>query len=101
MNGRPSKTRYHWAGATGLAPGAGTSEKEPAPQGALVPDMARDCDQVAVVYNKGESPPEITVKTVSNSVQTVLANGVAVAVIASAFGPTISPDDVLLVERCV
>ena len=94
-----SPTRYNWAGATGLAPAL--RENEDVPQGALVPDMARDCDQVAVVYNKGETPPEITVKEISSSVQTVLADGVAVAVIASAFGPTISPDDVLLVERCL
>ncbi len=91
--------RYHWAGATGLTPAA--QENENIPQGALVPDMARDCDQVAVVYKKGETPPEITVREISSSVQTVLADGVAVAVIASAFGPAISPDDVLLVERCL
>ncbi|MDF1728011.1 MAG: hypothetical protein P1U53_09700 [Sulfitobacter sp.] len=89
--------RYHWAGATALA--HHTYAREDAPQVALVPDTAHDCDQVAVVYNRGETPPEITVEETAGSVQTVLVNGVAVAVIARAFGPAVRPEDVLLVER--
>lgn len=91
--------RYHWPGATGLPTARRGQEK--APQGALVPDRARHCDQVAVVYNKGERPPEITVEGSAGKVQTVLADGIAVAVVASAWGPAISADDVLLVERCL
>jgi hypothetical protein len=91
------QNRYRWEGATGLS----ASARERAPQGALVPDTAEDCDQVAVVYNRGETPPEITVEGSAGSVQTVRANGIAVAVIARAFGPAIRADDVLLVERHV
>ena len=56
-------------------------------------------DRVAVVYEKGEAPPEITIHAVSGSVHTVLANGIAVAVVARASGPAVSADDVLLVEQ--
>ncbi|GAA6175096.1 hypothetical protein [Sulfitobacter pacificus] len=88
-----------WERAAGLMPGS--QAKQHAPQGAFVPDTMHDCDQVAVVYNKGETPPEITIKQVSGSVHTVLADGVAVAVIARAAGPAVSPEDVLLVERSI
>ncbi len=88
-----------WDRATGMP--SEHTRPSTAPQGALVPDNLRDCDQVAVVYNKGETPPEITIRDVSGSVQTVLADGVAVAVIASAAGRALSPDDVLLVERAI
>ncbi|MEH6673190.1 MULTISPECIES: hypothetical protein [unclassified Sulfitobacter] len=64
-------------------------------------DTQQKCDQIAVVYDKGQMPPRITVKQVSGSVHTVLADGIAVAVVASASRPTLNPDDVLLVERSV
>ena len=64
-------------------------------------DIEQKCDQIAVVYDKGQTPPRITVKQVSGSVHTVLADGIAVAVVASASRPTLNPDDVLLVERSV
>lgn len=76
-------------------------DRQPEPQGILVPDAAHKCDKVAVVYTKGHTPPEITVQTISGAVQTVLADGIAVAVVARASGPMISPEDVLLVERYV
>lgn len=88
-----------WERAAGLMPGAKISQVTP--QGAFVPDTMHDCDQVAVVYNKGETPPEITIRQVSGSVHTVLADGVAVAVIARATGPAVSAEDVLLVERSI
>ncbi|NNE53303.1 MAG: hypothetical protein HKN30_13005 [Sulfitobacter sp.] len=100
MNRLIPQNRYHWEGATGLA-AATLLSAEHTPQGALVPDTAQDCDQVAVVYNKGDTPPKITVEETDGPVQTVRANGIAVAIVARAFGPAISPDDVLLVERCV
>ena len=88
-----------WERATGMPPLS--LAQEPMPQGALVPDILQDCDQVAVVYFKGQTPPEITIEEVSNSVHKVLADGVAVAVVARAFGPAPAADDVLLVERCI
>ncbi|MDF3413969.1 hypothetical protein HKX54_05850 [Sulfitobacter sp. M57] len=88
-----------WENATGLMSAKQNSPL--APQGAFVPDTMHDCDQVAVVYNKGETPPEITIKQVSGSVHTVLADGVAVAVIARAAGPAVCAEDVLLVERSI
>lgn len=99
MTGSERTKGLRWDCATGLTP-AKTSEI-PGPQGALVPDTLHDCDQIAVVYDKGQTPPRITVKQVSGSVHTVLADGIAVAVVASASRPTLNPDDVLLVERSV
>lgn len=91
--------RYKWSCAKGLMPrhceaGAG-------PQCALVPDVEDEHDYIAVVYDAGEAPPEITVKQVSGMVHTILANGIAVAVIAKATGKAPTPSDVLLVERSV
>ncbi len=86
-----------WDCATGLTPAKASDT--PGPQGALVPDTLHDCDQIAVVYDKGQTPPRITIAQVSRSVHTVLADGVAVAVVARASGPAPSADDVLLVER--
>lgn len=86
-----------WDCATGLMPT--TSGEAQPPHGALVPNTLHDCDQIAVVYDKGQAPPKITITRVSGSVHTVLADGVAVAVVARASGPAPSVDDVLLVER--
>lgn len=74
---------------------------EKGPEGALIQDDTADQDQVAVVYDKGETPPEITITDLSNTVQAVNANGVAVAIIACSAGPRLTVDDVLLVERFV
>ncbi len=76
-------------------------KKQAQPQGAFVPDSRTNRDQVAVVYDKGNPPPEITIRAISGSVQSVLADGVAVAVVAHAAGPGLSAEDVLLVERTV
>lgn len=88
-----------WDTSTGIAPFGASSELMP--QGALVRDTLHNCDQVAVVYDKGQSPPEITITRVSGMVHTVLADGIAVAVIASSSGQLPTVDDVLLVERLI
>lgn len=97
MTTRKLMTELSWDQATGMLPQDHPSEARP--QGALVPNTLHNCDQVAVVYDKGQTPPEITIRAVSGSVHTVLADGVAVAVLARASGPAPSVDDVLLVER--
>ena len=86
-----------WEKATGLA--SRDAARESAPHCALVPDTEHDCDQIAVVYDKGKSPPTITITQVSGSVHTVMADGIAVAVVARASGPAPCADDVILVER--
>jgi len=91
--------QYEWHNAAGLIPFA--APLEVGPQGALVPDTNHNCDHIAVVYDKGDTPPEITIKAVSGSVHTVLADGIAVAVVARSEGPAPSVADVLLVERAV
>ncbi|KEJ89492.1 hypothetical protein [Sulfitobacter donghicola] len=91
--------RYHWSQAKSLMPLTAKCEK--GPMGALVPDVQGDEDHIAVVYDKGDTPPEITIKQVSGTVHTVLANGIAVAVIARATGKVPTASDVLLVERSV
>ncbi|QFT60228.1 hypothetical protein FIU94_15480 [Sulfitobacter sp. THAF37] len=96
---RPPQGHLRWDNALGMLPTAIRSE--PGPQGALVPDSLRDSDKIAVIYDKGQTPPEITIRRDSGSVHTVLADGIAVAIVASANGPAPSKDDVLLVERAV
>lgn len=71
------------------------------PEGAIIPDVAEDEDKIAVVYDRGQTPPTITITDIAGGVQTVHANGVAVAVVACADGPRLTVDDVLLVERFV
>lgn len=90
---------YAWSDAKGLMPVAAPSEK--GPQGALIPDGEEDRDHIAVVYDKGDTPPKITIAEVSGSVHTVLANGVAIAVVARSAGRAPTPADVLLVERSI
>ncbi|MDG1069293.1 MAG: hypothetical protein P8P40_13095 [Sulfitobacter sp.] len=91
--------RYEWSQAKSLMPPQAHCER--GPQGALVPDAQGDVDHIAVVYDKGETPPEITIKQISGTVQTVLANGIAVAVVARSNGKAPTVSDVLLVERRV
>ncbi len=69
------------------------------PQGALLSDEVNGEDKIAVVYDHGAPPPEITISQTAGNVQTVLANGVAVAIVACADGPDLSAEDVILVER--
>lgn len=90
---------YQWSEAKSLMPMQAQCEK--GPQGALVPDQTGEIDHIAVVYDQGDTPPEITIKQVSGSVHTVLADGVAVAVVARTTGRAPSVSDVLLVERRV
>ena len=73
----------------------------PSPQGMLLDDGPSGAENVAVVYDRGQIPPQITVKEVSSHVHQVLADGIAVAVIARATGPAPSADDVMLVERVI
>ncbi|MBB3993804.1 hypothetical protein GGR95_001435 [Sulfitobacter undariae] len=94
-----SFTRYEWSEAKSLMPPQAQCEK--GPKGALVPDTDGASDHIAVVYDKGDMPPEITIKQVSGSVHTVLANGIAVAVVARKNGKAPTVSDVLLVERRV
>jgi hypothetical protein len=92
-------TSLEWETATSLA--SEHARDQISPMGSLVHDSRRNCDQVAVVYNKGETPPHITVTQISRSVHTVHADGVAVAIVAGASRPTLEPADVLLIERTV
>lgn len=92
-----NQSTYQWSQAKSLMPI--NAKSETGVMGALVPDSRGDIDHIAVVYDKGNTPPEITIKQVSGSVHTVLADGVAVAVVARASGKAPSPDEVILVER--
>ncbi|QUJ77852.1 hypothetical protein KDD17_07935 [Sulfitobacter albidus] len=64
-----------------------------------MPDRQEEHDHIAVVYDEGDTPPEITIRQVSGTVHTVLADGIAVAVVANTSGRVPSPSDVLLVAR--
>ena len=96
---QPSAGSCDWTRAKGLIPFG--QPNEVGLQGVLVPDQKHDWDHIAVVYDKGNTPPEITVKAVSGFVHTVFADGMPVAVVARSEGPAPSPVDVLLVERGV
>ena len=90
---------YDWSQAKSLMP---FSEQENAgPQGAIVPDHNPNWDHIAVVYDQGNTPPQITVQAVSGSVHTVFADGQPVAVVARTDGPAPVAEDVLLVERAI
>ncbi|AXI42765.1 hypothetical protein [Sulfitobacter sp. SK011] len=97
MRSNQQSGQFRWDHAASLMPVGGAAQQ--CPQGALVPDLLHDCDQVAVVYDKGQTPPEITIMQVSGFVHTVLADGIAVAVVACTSGPAPSAENVLLVER--
>ncbi len=99
MNYRSSVHDLCWESATGLAPSGGGQED--IPQGMLVTETDAKTDRIAVVYHQGDTPPEITIQEVSSSVHTVMANGIAVAVVARAAGPAVSAEEVLLVERMI
>ena len=71
----------------------------PGPEGAVLADDQSDSSKIAVVYNHGDTPPEITITDSGGKVLTVHANGAPVAVVAKATGPGLTPADVVLVER--
>lgn len=71
------------------------------PQAAVMGGNTPEEGRIAVIYNRGERPPEITVTQQAAQVQTVHANGVAVAIVAKAEGAEITARDILLVERVV
>ncbi|MEP1614331.1 MAG: hypothetical protein ABJL72_20725 [Roseobacter sp.] len=68
-------------------------------EGAMIAENTYEQGKIAVVYNRGETPPEITITRGKGLVQTVHANGVAIAIVAQARGDGISTNDVVLVER--
>lgn len=71
----------------------------PGPEGAVLADDTSDNSKIAVVYDHGDGPPEITIIDSGRQVLTVYANGAPVAVVAKATGPQLTPSDVVLVER--
>lgn len=71
------------------------------PEGVIIPDAIDDEDLIAVIYDSRDAPPEITISATAGHVQIVMANGVAVAIVACADGPRLRVDDILLVERIV
>jgi|TARA_B110000879_G_C10812574_1_gene370961 hypothetical protein len=89
--------RYEWSQSKSLMPIQAQCER--GLQGALVPDSSGETDHIAVVYDKGGTPPEIMIKQVSGSVHQVLADGIAVAIVARVSGDAPTPADVFLVER--
>lgn len=97
MTGDRCHSHLRWESAAGTPPPREAATAEP--RGMLVPNSRTNRDQVAVVYDKGNPPPEITIRSISGEVQSVLADGVAVAVVARAAGPGLSAEDVILVER--
>lgn len=89
--------QYIWSEAKSLMPLKADGER--GPKGALVPDGTGEIDHIAVVYDEGDTPPKITIKEVSGTVHTVLADGIAVAVVARSTGRAPDASEVLLVER--
>ena len=77
------------------------AQMDTGPDGALISGNPADTGRITIAYNHGEIPPEITICDAGSHAQTVMANGVAVAVVARADGPNLSAHDVLLVERFI
>lgn len=69
------------------------------PEGALFADEAEAKGKIAVIYDHGDTPPEITIEGDKGPIQTILADGVAIVIVACARGPNLSTQDVVLVER--
>ncbi len=94
----PSTTRHakQFTGALNMM-----ATMDTGPDGALISGDPADEGRITVVYNHGDAPPEITISDTGGYAQTVLANGVAVAVVARADGTRLDASDVLLVERFV
>ncbi|MGB7244051.1 MAG: hypothetical protein WBC93_18445 [Sulfitobacter sp.] len=99
MTLRANTSPHKWDGAAEMMPLSVTHGH--GPEGAFLPDVARKADQIAVVYDSDETPPAISIWHVSQSVCAVMANGVAVAVVACANGPSLKAEDVVLVARSV
>ena len=99
MPSRMTSTPHGRIGQAQYMPVSAHSAQEP--EGALLQDAEDAADTIAVVYTKGQTPPEITISHVSDTLQMVLADGVAVAIVASHYGARLKPQDVLLVERFV
>ncbi|MFK7745437.1 MAG: hypothetical protein AB8B47_10310 [Roseobacter sp.] len=78
-----------------------TQQCSKGPEGALLSNEKSEEDKIAVIYDRGNTPPEITVKQTAGHVQTVMADGVAIAIVACAGGPPLTAQDVVLVERFV
>ena len=57
---------YQWSQAKSLMPVKAQCER--GLQGALIPDSRGEKDHIAVVYDKGYTPPTITIKQVSGTV---------------------------------
>ncbi|MEM1073832.1 MAG: hypothetical protein AAF665_15190 [Pseudomonadota bacterium] len=68
-------------------------------EGAVFADDAESENRIAVIYDHGNQPPEITIQGAAGEVQTVWADGIAIAVFACSSGPGLSEQDVVLVER--
>ncbi|MEP2428638.1 hypothetical protein [Roseobacter sp.] len=95
LQNRPNHVETGLAQRMPVAPSTGVG-----PEGAIIPDTSEHADSIAVVYDSGTPAPAITITT-NNGVQTVHADGIAVAIIASAAGTDLCPADVVLVERFV
>ena len=67
MTSAPHQPNYKWSQAKSLMPR--TAQYEKGPQGALIPDTDESCDHIAVVYDEGENPPEITIKHVYGKIK--------------------------------
>ncbi|WP_282061969.1 hypothetical protein [Roseobacter litoralis] len=72
----------------------------PGPEGAVI-ETGRGADhgRIAVYYDHVDKPPEITISRSTWPVQTVLADGVAVAIVAGANEPELHKEDVVLIAR--
>ena len=71
------------------------------PEGVIIPNAIEEEGTIAVVYDSRDVPPEITITVTEERIQTVLADGVAVAIVACSDGPYLKADDILLIERVV
>ncbi|AVL54794.1 hypothetical protein CEP88_05735 [Roseobacter denitrificans] len=72
----------------------------PGPEGAVIAAAQGAAhSRIAVYYDHASPPPEITISRSAGLVQTVLADGIAVAIVAGAKEPDLHKEDVVLIAR--
>ncbi|GFE51662.1 hypothetical protein So717_34150 [Roseobacter cerasinus] len=83
---------------TGDAPQAAEPTRGAA-EAVIVPQPCAGALGLAVIYDRNSPPPRITITQVSQMIQTIHADGIAVAVMACAQSAGMNADDVPLIQR--
>lgn len=70
-----------------------------APEAVIIPQPCDGTPGLAVIYDRNSPPPRITIMQVSKMIQIIHADGVPVAMMASAQSSGMKAEDVPLIQR--